>query len=318
MLSGEADDSKVVRRPWLHEDLVGFNGVMAEKPNDAGLFGPSSVSWQLHAEPAMWLAGIRSLYLQALHPRAVAGIVQNSDFRADPLGRLVRTANFVGASTYCPRDEVSRLAARVRSVHRSLRATYEGETFRIDEPELLLWVHCAEVSSFLTVVRRAGFPLTAAHADQYLDEQRASAALVGLDPDEVPGSVAAMHDYLREIRPSLRRTEDTDLIYDFLHRPPVSGKLALGLPLYEPMVGHLAYSLLPGWATGLYGRRAYPPAVSTAAMRTLAETLRALQRTVRTVVREPRLGPLVPHPVLAVQRLGKWAAPSARKLPAAA
>lgn len=295
-----------------------FNGAMADKPNDAGLFGPSSVSWQLHAEPAMWLAGIRSLYLQALHPRAVAGIVQNSDFRADPLGRLIRTANFVGAATYCPRAEAERLAARVRSVHRSLRGTYEGRTFRIDEPELLLWVHCAEVSSFLTVVRRAGFPLTAAHADRYLDEQRVSAALVGLDPSEVPGSVAQMRDYLREIRPRLRRTEDTDQIYEFLHRPPVGGKLALGLPLYESVVGHLAYSLLPGWAIQAYGRRAYPPAVSTVVMRTLAETLRAVQKTVRTVVREPRLGPLVPHPVLAVRRLGKWATPSARRLPAAA
>ena len=293
---------------------MGFNGAMADLP-DAGLFGPSSVSWQLHAEPAMWLAGIRSLYLQALHPRAVAGIVQNSDFRNDPLGRLVRTANFVGESTYCPRTEVDRSAARVRAVHRSLRGTFEGATFRLDEPDLLLWVHCAEVSSFLTVVRRAGFPLTAFHADRYLDEQRASAALVGLDPTEVPGSVAQMRRYLRDMRPTLRRTADTDLIYDFLHRPPVGGKLALGLPVYEAVVGHLAYSLLPRWAVGLYGRRAYPAAVSTVVMRALSETLRALQKTARTLVREPRLGPLVPHPVLAVNRLGTWAAPSARRLP---
>jgi uncharacterized protein (DUF2236 family) len=266
----------------------------------------------------MWLAGIRSLYLQALHPRAVAGIVQNSDFRGDPLGRLVRTANFVGATTYCPRDEVERQAAGVRAVHRSLRGTYEGATFRIDEPELLLWVHCAEVSSFLSVVRRAGFPLTAAHADRYLDEQRRSAALVGLDPGEVPGSVAAMRAYLSAMRPALRRTGDTDLIYDFLHRPPVGGRLALGLPVYEPLVGHVAYSLLPGWAVTGYGRRAYPRQVTTAMTKGLSETLRALQKTVRTVVREPRLGPLVPHPVLAARRLGDWAFPSARRLPAAA
>ncbi len=289
---------------------------MSAEPNDLGLFGPDSVSWQLHAEPAMWLAGIRSLYLQALHPRAVAGILQNSDFRADPLGRLVRTANFVGATTYCPRDEVLRAAARVRSVHRSLRATYEGRTYRVDEPELLLWVHCAEVSSFLTVVRRAGFPLTAAHADRYLDEQRRSAELVGLDPSEVPGSVAEMAAYLRAVRPTLRRTPDSDEIYEFLHRPPVGGRLALGLPLYAPVVGQLAYSLLPGWAVRHYGRRAYPTPVSTAGMRALAETLRALQRTVRAVVREPRLGPLVPHPVLAIRRLGTWATPSAKRLPA--
>lgn len=291
---------------------------MSEEPNDHGLFGPASVSWQLHAEPAMWLAGIRSLYLQALHPRAVAGIIQNSDFRADPLGRLVRTANFVGTVTYAPTTHATRAAAKVRAVHRSLRATYEGRTFRIDDPELLLWVHCAEVSSFLTVVRRAGFPLTQAHADQYLTEQRTSAALVGLTPAEVPGSVAEMRHYLSAIRPTLHRTQDADQIYEFLHRPPITGKLALGLNLYEPAVGHLAYSLLPEWATKMYGHRAYPTQATTLATRTLAEALRALQRAARTLIREPRLGPLVPHPVLAVRRLGKWATPSARHLPTAA
>jgi uncharacterized protein (DUF2236 family) len=284
---------------------------------DVGLFGPDSVSWQLHAEPAMWLAGIRSLYLQALHPRTVAGVIQNSDFRNDPLGRLVRTANFVGTTTYCPTDEVERQAATVRRVHRDLRAVDQetGERFRVDEPELLLWVHCAEVSSFLAVVRRGGFPLTAAHADRYLDEQRRSAALVGLDADEVPGSVAAMHGYLAARKPSLRRTDDADEIYDFLHRPPVTGRLALGLRVYEPLVGHLAYSLLPRWATDLYGRRPYPATLATTMLRTLSATIRAAQRTARSLVREPRLGPLVPHPVLAVNRLGAWATPSAKRLP---
>lgn len=284
---------------------------------DVGLFGPDSVSWQLHAEPAMWLAGVRSLYLQALHPRTVAGVVQNSDFRTDPLGRLIRTANFVGATTYCTTGEVDRQAARVRRVHRELRAVdpATGERYRVDDPELLLWVHCAEVSSFLTVVRRAGFPLTAAHADRYLDEQRRAAALVGLDPDEVPGDVAAMRRYLARMRPELRRTAEADEIYDFLHRPPVTGRLALGLRLYEPLVGHLAYSLLPTWATDRYGRRPYPAAVTTGMLRTLSGALRTAQRTARKLVREPRLGPLQPHPVLAVQRLGTWATPSAERLP---
>ena len=285
--------------------------------NDLGLFGPDSVSWQLHAEPAMWLAGIRSLYLQALHPRAVAGIMQNSDFHADPLGRLVRTANFVGASTYCPRDEVERLAARVRRTHRELRAVDRdtGKSFRIDEPELLLWVHCAEVSSFLSVVRRAGFPLTAAHADRYLDEQRVSASLVGLDPDEVPGSVAEMTAYLRHMRPGLRRTEDTDEIYRFLHRPPVQGALSLGLLAYEPMVGHLGYSLLPRWAAALYGRRAYPGPVATAALRGVSVGVRTFLRNTARLKKDPQLGRLEPHPLWAVQRMGDWATPSAARLP---
>jgi uncharacterized protein (DUF2236 family) len=285
---------------------------------DPGLFGPDSVSWQVHAQAAMWLGGVRSLYLQALHPRAAAGVVQNSEFKTDPLGRLIRTANFVGATTYCTHAEIQERAARVRRVHRELRAVDPdtGRRFRIDEPELLLWVHCAEVSSFLSVVRRAGFPLTAAHADRYLDEQRRSAALVGLDPDEVPGSVAEMSRYLAAIRADLRRTDEADEIYRFLHRPPLAGALALGLPLYEPVVGHLGYSLLPNWAVALYGRRAYPSAVATAGVRTLSVAWRTFLRGVTRVMREPRLGALEPHPLWAVRRLGEWAAPSAARLPA--
>jgi uncharacterized protein (DUF2236 family) len=279
-------------------------------PGEYGLVGPHSVTWQLHADPAMWLAGIRSLYLQALHPRAVAAVVQNSDFRADPLGRLLRTADFVGVSTYGTVQEAERLAARVRRVHRSLRAhdPDTGYLFRIDEPALLRWVHCAEVASFLSVVRRAGFPLSRAHADRYLDEQRASAALVGLDPAEVPGSVEQMSAYFRAMRPVLRRTEDTDTVYQFLHRPPLPGLLGLGVRVYEPAVGHLAYSLLPGWAVQRYGRRAYPAAASTLALRAIRAAMLATSGLVRIGQREP-------HSVTAVRRLGAWAAPLATRLP---
>jgi uncharacterized protein (DUF2236 family) len=73
-------------------------------------------------------------------------------------------------------------------------------------------VHCAETWSFLDVVRRAGFPLTPAQADRYLDEQRDNATLVGLHADEVPGSVAAMTGYFAAIAPELAATADSDVI----------------------------------------------------------------------------------------------------------
>jgi uncharacterized protein (DUF2236 family) len=66
---------------------------------DPGLFGPDSVTWQMHGDPMMWIAGVRALYLQALHPRAVRGVLQNGDIRKDARGRLLRTADFVGTIT---------------------------------------------------------------------------------------------------------------------------------------------------------------------------------------------------------------------------
>ena len=68
--------------------------------DDLGLFGPGSVTWKVHAEPILIVAGLRSLYLQALHPRAMAGVAQNCDYRNDPWGRLVRTATYVATVVY--------------------------------------------------------------------------------------------------------------------------------------------------------------------------------------------------------------------------
>ncbi|WP_158846990.1 oxygenase MpaB family protein [Saccharothrix deserti] len=277
---------------------------------DVGLLGPGTVTWQLHADPAMWVAGIASLYLQALHPRAVAAVVQNSNFQEDPLGRLLRTANFVGTVSYGSTEEVEHAAARVRRVHRTLRGKdATGKTFRIDDPELLLWVHCAEVHCFLTVLRRAGYRLTDAQADRYYDEQRRTAALVGLNEDEVPGSTRGMADYFAATLPELKRTADSEVVYRFLHRPPVDGVLRLGLDAYEPLLGHLAYSVQPQWAIALHGHRPYPEPAATALLRAV--------RTAALLVPAPIRWGVVPdgHVNKAIRRLGLRVAPRRSLLP---
>jgi len=70
--------------------------------NDVGLFGPDSVTWRVQSDPIMWVAGLRALLLQAVHPAAMAGVLDHSDFRADPWGRLSRTANYVGTVAFVP------------------------------------------------------------------------------------------------------------------------------------------------------------------------------------------------------------------------
>ena len=69
-------------------------------PGDPGLFGPGSITWRVHGDPIMWIAGLRALLLQALHPAAMAGVLSHSDFRADPWGRLFRTADYVGVVSF--------------------------------------------------------------------------------------------------------------------------------------------------------------------------------------------------------------------------
>jgi uncharacterized protein (DUF2236 family) len=150
----------------------------AEAP-DPGLHGPDSVTWRVHADPSMALAGLRALLLQALHPLAMHGVIAHSDFRADPWGRLFRTAEYVGVTTYGTTEQARRAGARVRGIHRRLGGIEpeSGTAYRVDDPALLRWVHCVEVESFLSTALRCGLRLSEADQDRYYTEQLRSAEL---------------------------------------------------------------------------------------------------------------------------------------------
>ncbi|MEW2390114.1 oxygenase MpaB family protein [Streptomyces venezuelae] len=276
---------------------------------DPGLFGPASVTWQTHADPMMWVAGIRALYLQALHPRAVRGVMENSDFRKDAWGRLMRTANFVGTTTYGTTEVAEKAGARVRKIHTKLGATdpETGERYGVDEPELLLWVHCAEIDSYLHVVRRSGFRLTDALADRYVDEHRQSARLVGLDPVDVPASTRELAAYFEEVRPRLAAGSDARAVDDFLQRPPTHALLVPARELLWRRVANLAYASLPPYAHELYGRAAPPPATVTRRLALTGTLLRAVPNRVRW-----QLPPK--HILRAVARLGPGTRPAPYKL----
>lgn len=276
---------------------------------DPGLFGPDSVTWQLHADPMMWVAGIRALYLQALHPRAVRGVLQNSDFRRDAWGRLMRTAGFVGTTTYGTTEAAEKAGARVRKIHRMVSATdpETGERYGVDEPALLLWVHCAEIDSYLHTARRSGFPLTASQADRYLAEHRTSARLVGLDPAEVPASRGELADYFASVRPDLAAGPDARVVDDFLRRPPTNPFLVPARDLLWRRVANLAYASLPPFAHELYGRPAPAPAVVTRRLRATGTALRAVPARLRW-----QLPPK--HILRAMARLGPHTRPAPYKV----
>ncbi|MFD3615306.1 oxygenase MpaB family protein [Streptomyces sp. NPDC058676] len=276
---------------------------------DPGLFGPDSVTWQVHSDPMMWVAGVRALYLQALHPRAVRGVMQNSDFGADAWGRLFRTASFVGTTTYGTTEAAEKAGARVRKIHGKLGATDPdtGERYGVDEPELLLWVHCAEIDSYLQVARRSGFPLTDAQADRYIAEHRVSARLVGLDPDAVPADRAGMNAYFEKVRPELAAGEEARAVDDFLLRPPTHPLLIPARGVLWRRVAHLAYAALPPYAHELYGRPAPEPSTVTRQLRATGTLLRCIPARLRW-----QLPPK--HILRAMARLGPGSRPAPYKL----
>ncbi|RCW38493.1 uncharacterized protein (DUF2236 family) [Halopolyspora algeriensis] len=223
---------------------------------DTGLFGPGSVTWRIHTDPAMWIAAFSALALQSLHPRTMWGTYQNSALfrRRTALARLFRTADFVATRTFGSTEEVREVGSRVRRIHAALTGVDErtGERFPVDDEENLLWVHCAEVYPYLLVARACGIPLTDAEADGYFAEQRRSAAVVGLAPERVPGSVAEMEEYFRRMLPELRLTTSARRGMRMWMNTPAPKRL-IALRLVYPLLGVLGVGLLPGWARRLYG-----------------------------------------------------------------
>ena len=241
-----------------------------DSEHDFGLFGPGSVTWKLHDEPILILAGLRSLYLQALHPRAVAAVAQNSNYKADPVGRFMRTSDYVGTTIYGSTAEAQLAGSRLRRLHSRMSAVdpRTGERFRIDEPDLLRWVHVTEVESFLSTARRAGLRLSDEEVDTYYTEQLRTAELVGLDPATVPSTAAEVAAYYEQVQPELGLTRDGADTMFFLTVPPVpenwgSAPVRLGLTLgparwmYFGIAG-TALALLPPWARKMYGGLGWP------------------------------------------------------------
>jgi uncharacterized protein (DUF2236 family) len=228
----------------------------SDPTDDLGLFGPGSVSWRMHAEPILWLSAFRALLLQMMEPRALAGVLQNSNFREDPWGRLWRTAVFFGNVIYGTTADAQRAGARVRGVHARLRGTDpdSGEQFRVDDPDLLRWIHVTAIESFCSTAVRAGLDLTPAEVDAYYTEQRRTAELVGLDPATVPGTAADVDAYYRDMRPRLKVGRDARQTALYLTVPPLPWGLGF-TPVRPLWIGVAAYGfgLLPPWARKLYG-----------------------------------------------------------------
>ena len=228
---------------------------------DEGLFGPGSMTWRVMSNRIMWVAVVRALYLQALHPRVIRGTLQNAATITEPAdtwARLRRTRKFIETRTFGTTAEADRAGRRVRRIHDSLTGTdLDGTGYRVDEPELLLWVHCGEVASCADIAQRSRLPFSAADLDAFVDEQRASADLIGLDRAAAPASMAELGTYYEEIRPRLYACDEARQALRLTLHPPVpDGNRVLKLGL--PPVAALAFGTLPGWARRMYGRPGGP------------------------------------------------------------
>jgi len=228
-----------------------------EQPKgDPGLFGPRSISWQVHGDfPSMLIGGISALLLQVLHPLALAGVWDHSSFRQDIIGRLRRTSQFISGTTFSSTRDAEWLIDKVRTIHLQVVGTAaDGRPYAASDPDLLTWVHVAEVSSFMAAHLRYRNPhLSLADQDAYYAEIALVAERLGAR--DVPRSRQAVAHYLQAMRPQLVCDERSREVVRVLLEAPAPSRLAK--PVANLMM-QAGINLLPDWAGELLERTPHP------------------------------------------------------------
>jgi uncharacterized protein (DUF2236 family) len=236
---------------------------------------PDGVARRVHSDlPSMVYGGLSALLLQSLHPLAMAGVADHSNYAEDPHGRLRRTAAFVGTTTFGSTTDARRAIDQVLRVHRRVRGIApDGRPYAADDPELVTWIHVAEMSSFLRSAQRFGpHRLSRAECDAYYDETAVLAH--GLGATWAPRSVDEATAYLRRMRPELYAGPQAVAARDFLLRGTATRPEDRAV--YAVIVG-AAVGLLPPWARAELGIP-HPPLVDRVALVPPARVLASLLR----------------------------------------
>jgi len=229
--------------------------------SDQGWFGPDSVAWRLHSDATMLVAAMRALMVQALEPRAMAGVAQHSDYQRDPWGRLDRTVRFILNTTYGDSDTAEAAVGTVRKIHEHVRGIdpTTGRAYSAGDPDLLLWIHAVEVHSVVHCYRRYGGGLSDTDADRYVVEMGRVAQELGLPAAMTPASMGELRHYLDGMDGSLQITPAARSALRTILVPP----LPLALTLLRPLAlipTTAAIATLPAVARRLYGLPWFPPA----------------------------------------------------------
>ena len=250
-MTSTADALEPVRR-WVGGQIR--SRVVGDEPDEkaAAIFEAPGPRWfaddrvirRVHADASMFVGGLRALLLQSMHPLAMAGVAQHSDYRTDPWGRLQRTADFLAATTFGNTDTAEAAVARVRQVHTRVRGrATDGRAYSANDPHLLRWVHVCEVDSFLAGYRRYGAAeLTATEADEYVADMAVVAEALGVN--HAPRSVADLRAELKDFRDECQGTPEARQAARFLLLEP---PLPLAARAPYTVLAAAAVALLPGW-----------------------------------------------------------------------
>ena len=216
--------------------------------SDEALFPKDSPIRMVHADiVAMMVGGVRGLLLQMLHPHALQGVLDHSNFRTDMHGRLRRTARFIAVTTFGHRDDAMAAVGRVNRIHAKVGGNLpDGTVYSATDPRTLAWVHVAEATSFLAAYLRHVRPdMPGSEQDEYYRQFAVIARALGADP--VPIDRREAEAIFRDLRTDLTVSPAAREIAQLVltQKPPGSP------PAVQALLGAEAVALLPPFARSM-------------------------------------------------------------------
>ena len=218
--------------------------------SDEALFERDSPIRMVHADiVGMMVGGMRALLLQMLHPEALQGVLDHSNFREDMHGRLRRTARFIAVTTFGHRDDAQKAIERVNRIHAKVTGTLpDGSLYSATNPRTLAWVHVTEASSFLAGYKRHVHPDMPGHQqDEYYRQFALIARALGADP--VPESRNEAEELFREMRADLRTSAEAREVAQMVLTQRAPGTP----PGLQALLGADAVEMLPPFARTMLG-----------------------------------------------------------------
>ncbi|MEM6476803.1 MAG: oxygenase MpaB family protein [Pseudomonadota bacterium] len=224
------------------------NGQKPVPPSDNALFEKDTPIRMVHADlVGMMTGGIRGLLLQMLHPHALQGVLDHSNFREDMHGRLQRTARFIAVTTFGDRERAMASIRAVNNIHARIGGTLpDGARYTADNPRTLAWVHVVEAQSFLAGYMRQVRPdMPVAEQDEYYRQFAVIARALGADP--VPESRAEADAIFRELRTDLRASAEAREVAQLVlnAKPPGTP------PGVQTVLAAESVAMLPEWARSM-------------------------------------------------------------------
>lgn len=173
----------------------------------AGIFGPSSISWRVNRESALFLGAGRASLLQLAHPWVAAALDQHSNLRSDPLARFHGTFRVVFTMIYGTLAQALAASRYLFHLHTriegeipaSVAAYPQGARYQANELNALLWVYATLIDSALLAHNAVLPPLSSIERETYYAESKIMAALFGIPLAALPADWSAFEAYNRSM-----------------------------------------------------------------------------------------------------------------------